>query len=141
MRVLFFNYEYPPLGGGAANATSYILKEYSKISGLELDLITSSIDSEYHLEKIGENISIHRLPIGKNESNLHFQSEKDLMAYSLKAYFFSMKLIRRARKENRKYALSHSFFHHSVRVYFNAFEMAVQNSICCLAPRIGRSGL
>ena len=56
MRVLFFNYEYPPLGGGAANATAYILREFSKISGLELDLITSSIDSEYHLEKVGDNI-------------------------------------------------------------------------------------
>ena len=105
MKVLFFNYEYPPLGGGAANATAYILKEYSKIPDLSVDLVTSSIDSEYHLEKMGENISIHRLPIGKNESNLHFQSQKDLLTYSRKAYFFAEKLI----SEN-KYDLSHSFF-------------------------------
>jgi L-malate glycosyltransferase len=110
MRILFFNYEYPPLGGGAANATSYILKEYSKIPDLRVDLVTSSVDFEYHLEKIGENVFIHRLPIGKNENNLHFQSEKDLVAYSLKAYFFAMKLIRELKKENKKYDLSHSFF-------------------------------
>jgi len=48
MKVLLFNYEYPPLGGGAANATAYILGEYSKIPDLSVDLITSSIDSEYH---------------------------------------------------------------------------------------------
>jgi hypothetical protein len=78
MKVLFFNYEYPPLGGGAANATANILREFSKISGLEVDLITSSVDDGYHLEKIGDNIRLHKIPIGKNEKNLHFQSQKDL---------------------------------------------------------------
>jgi glycosyltransferase involved in cell wall biosynthesis len=105
MRVLFFNYEYPPLGGGAANATAYILGEYSKNPDLEVDLVTSSIDSHYHLEKIGERISIHRIPIGKNEKNLHYQSQKELLVYAWKAYFFAKKLIRK-----NKYDLSHSFF-------------------------------
>lgn len=105
MRVLFFNYEYPPLGGGAGNATSYILQEFSKIPDLEIDLITSSIDNKYHLEKIGDKIKIHKLPVGKNESNLHFQSQKDLLVYSWKAYFFAKKLI-----QNGNYDLSHSFF-------------------------------
>ena len=105
MRVLFFNYEYPPLGGGAANATFYILQEYAKLPGLKVDLVTSSIDSEYHLERIGDNIVVHRLPIGKNKTNLHFQSQKELIVYSWKAYFFAWKLIRK-----NKYALTHSFF-------------------------------
>lgn len=105
MRILFFNYEYPPLGGGAANATAYILEEYSKIPELEVDLITSSVDSEYHSDKIGENIFIHRLPIGKNEKNLHYQSQKELLTYSWKAYFFARKLI-----QKNNYNLSHSFF-------------------------------
>lgn len=105
MRVLFFNYEYPPLGGGAANATAYILKEYSGIEDLKVDLVTSSIDSEYHLEKIGEGISIHRLPIGKNKNNLHYQSQWEILKYAFRAYFFSLKL---AKKES--YDLSHAFF-------------------------------
>jgi len=105
MKILFFNYEYPPLGGGAANATNYLLQEFSKIPDLEVDLVTSSIDEKYHLDKIGKNISIHRLPIGKNSSNLHFQSQKDLLIYSWKAYFFSRKLL-----QKKKYDLSHSFF-------------------------------
>jgi len=105
MKILFFNYEYPPLGGGAANAAAYILGEYSKIPELKIDLVTSSIDSDYHLEKIGENIIIHRLPIGKNKNNLHFQSQKDLLVYAWKAYFFSKKLVKK-----EKYNLSHSFF-------------------------------
>lgn len=105
MKILFFNYEYPPLGGGAGNAASYILREFSKIQDLEVDLITSSIDSDYHLERIGETVKIHRLPIGKNKSNFHYQSQKDLIVYAWKAYFFSRKLLR----QNR-YDLTHSFF-------------------------------
>lgn len=105
MKILFFNYEYPPLGGGAGNATSYILREFSKIQDLEVDLITSSVDSEYHLEKIGDNINIHKISIGKNKSNFHYQSQKDLIVYAWKAYFFAGKLL----KQNR-YNLTHSFF-------------------------------
>jgi L-malate glycosyltransferase len=105
MKVLFLNYEYPPLGGGAANATAYLLQEYSKIPDLEVDLITSSIDQDYHLDKVGKNIRIHRLPIGKNKNNLHFQSQKDLLIYSWKAFWFSRKLLK-----EKRFDLSHSFF-------------------------------
>ncbi len=105
MRVLFFNYEYPPLGGGAANATIYILREFSRLQNLEVDLITSSIDREYHLEKTGSNVNIHKIPVEKNKNNLHYQSHKDLIVYAWKVYFFSRKLIRK-----NKYDLSHSFF-------------------------------
>ncbi len=105
IKVLFFNYEYPPLGGGAGNATAYILREFSKNPELKLDLITSSINEKYHLEKIGDNINIHRLPIGKNKNNLHFQSQKELLVYTWRAYFFARKL---SRKNN--YDLTHSFF-------------------------------
>jgi glycosyltransferase involved in cell wall biosynthesis len=110
MKVLFFNYEYPPLGAGAANATQCILKEFAKIPNLELDLVTSSIDEKYHQIKVGEKIRIHRLPIGKNAGKLHFQSQKELVVYSWRAYFFSRKLAREARKNNQPYDLTHSFF-------------------------------
>ncbi len=105
MRILFFNYEYPPLGGGAGNATAYILREFSKIPKLKVDLITSSIDEKYHLEKIGNNIKIHRLPIGKNKEKMHFQSQKEMLFYTWRAYFFAQKLLRK-----KKYDLTHSFF-------------------------------
>jgi glycosyltransferase involved in cell wall biosynthesis len=106
MKILFFNYEYPPLGGGAANATAYLLREYAKIPELKkVDLITSSVDGSFHQEKIGNKITIYKLPIGKNKNNLHFQSQKDLIIYTWKAYFFSKKLIKK-----NQYDLTHSFF-------------------------------
>ncbi len=105
VRVLFFNYEYPPLGGGAANATAYILQEYAKMPNLEVDLVTSSIDGDYHLEEISTNVRIHKLPIGKNAKNLHYQSQKDLLLYTWKAWKFAQNLCRK-----NHYDLSHSFF-------------------------------
>ncbi|HPN96140.1 MAG TPA: glycosyltransferase family 4 protein [Candidatus Moranbacteria bacterium] len=122
MRVLFFNYEYPPLGGGAANATSYILHEFKHISDLKVDLVTSSIDNNFHLEKIGENIIIHKLPVGKNKKNLHYQSQKDLLVYSWKAYFYARKLVKK-----EKYDLSHSFF--SVPCGFISWILKIQYKI------------
>lgn len=105
MKVLFFNYEYPPLGGGAGNASFCLLHEFAKIPELEVDFVTSSFDKDFHLEKIGENIKIHKLSIGKNKKNIHLQSRKDLLVYSWKAYFYARKLV----MENR-YDLTHSFF-------------------------------
>lgn len=105
MKILFFNYEYPPLGGGAGYANSYILKELAKLENLEVDLITSAVDNQYSVEKISENITVHRVPIGEKQGNLHFQSQKDLIVYAFKALWLARKL---TKKNN--YDLTHSFF-------------------------------
>jgi len=103
LRILMLNYEFPPLGGGGGNATYYLLKEFSKSPNLEIDLITSSTDKE-RVEKFSKNITIYFLDINKN-GNLHYQSQKDLLKYSWKAYKLAKKL-----KKTRNYALCHAFF-------------------------------
>jgi len=103
MRILMLNYEFPPLGGGAANATYYLLKEFSTYSELSIDLVTTSTSS-YAQEQFAENITIHYLDIGKNY-NLHYQSKKDLLAYSWKAYRYSRTLLKK-----HSYDLVHAFF-------------------------------
>lgn len=105
MKILFFNYEFPPLGGGAGNASYYILNEYANNPDLQVDFVTASIDEKYHLLKIGENISIHRLPIGKNAKNIHYQTKRELIVYTWKAFWFARKLAKK-----NKYDLTHSFF-------------------------------
>lgn len=105
MRILFFNYEFPPLGGGAGNASYYLLREYSKNPNIQVDFVTSSVDEKQHVLKMGNNITIYRLPIGKNPKNIHYQSQGELLKYVWKTYSFSKKLA----KEN-KYDLTHSFF-------------------------------
>jgi len=108
--ILMLNYEFPPLGGGAGNATYYILKEFSKpkYKDLEIDLITSSTD-KFNIQRFSKNITIHFLDINK-KGNLHYQSNKDLLNYSWKAYNYSKHLINKRKKENTQYNLCHAFF-------------------------------
>lgn len=103
VHILFLNYEFPPLGGGAGNATKYLFLEFAKQEDLEIDLITSSTD-KLKIEKFAKNIRIHYLDIGK-KGNIHYQSNIDLLKYSWKAYFYGKGLIKK-----KKFDLIHAFF-------------------------------
>ena len=45
MRVLILNYEYPPLGGGAANAMFHIVREFASRGFPAVDVVTLSVPS------------------------------------------------------------------------------------------------
>ena len=105
MRILFLNYESPPLGGGAGNATEYLLREYAKMPDLTVDLVTSSHDSEERVIQVAPNVTVYALPIGKDAQALHYQSMRDLLTYSFKGYAFAKGLM----QENR-YDAIHAFF-------------------------------
>ncbi|MBU0712518.1 glycosyltransferase family 4 protein [bacterium] len=107
-KILLLNYEFPPLGGGAGNATYYLLKEFAGNHNIKIDLVTSSSD-RYKEECFSENIRIYFLDIGKRE-NIHYQSYKDLLSYSWKAFWFARKLIIKAKKEGSPYQKCHAFF-------------------------------
>lgn len=92
LKILMLNYEFPPLGGGAGNQTLYTFKELSANKNIEIDLVTSSI-SGFKIEAFSERIRIHYLDISKKGS-FHSQSNKELLVYSYKAYFYSKKLIK-----------------------------------------------
>lgn len=97
------NYEFPPLGGGGGNATFYILKEFAQYKDLQIDLITSSVN-KYREEQFSDDIRIYYLDIGKKGS-LHYQTNRDLLSYACKSYFFYKGLL----KENTHH-LCHTFF-------------------------------
>lgn len=101
MKVLMLNYEYPPLGGGAANANKYILKELSQ-RGIEVDLVTSSRE-DYKVETPFENVRVFRLDVGKDE--LHHWTQTEIIKYTWKGLRKSWEL----KKEN-DYDLIHSWF-------------------------------
>lgn len=105
MRVLFLNYEYPPLGGGAGNATQYLLREYAGMQDLEVHLVTSSVDESVHVISVAPNVTVHSVPVGKNGQNLHFQSAKDLLRYSFHGYRYASALFSRER-----FDVIHAFF-------------------------------
>ncbi|MFO7774377.1 MAG: glycosyltransferase, partial [Candidatus Hydrogenedentota bacterium] len=85
-RILMLNYEYPPLGGGAGNATYYLLREFAAFDDLDITLVTSSTQ-EARTEHPYKNTTIHFLDIGK-KGNLHYQTQRDLLSYSWKAWRF-----------------------------------------------------
>jgi glycosyltransferase involved in cell wall biosynthesis len=102
-QILMLNYEYPPLGGGAGNATQYLLHEFAERTGLRVTLITSSTTNT-RVERLAENITIHFLDIGKRGS-LHYQSNKNLLRYSWHAWRFCRRWIR-----DNPVDLVHAFF-------------------------------
>lgn len=102
MRILMLNYEFPPLGGGGSNACYYLLKEFSK-QNLEVDLVTSSATGLSETEKIGENVTIYKVPIYKKD--IHYWTQKEILDYSWKANGRIRELMRTYR-----YDVIHAFF-------------------------------
>lgn len=102
MKVLMLNYEYPPLGGGAANANEYILKEMSDIEDIEIDLVTSS-ENGYKENDISENISIYRLNVKKED--IHHWSQIEILRYFFKGLLKSREL-----KKKNEYDVVHAWF-------------------------------
>ena len=92
MRILMLNYEFPPLGGGAGNANHYLLKELSKVEGLQIDLVTSSA-GDYSVEKFSSDITIYKLDVSKKD--VHFWRQKEIVSWLFKAYSLSRKLVSR----------------------------------------------
>ncbi len=101
MKILMLNYEFPPIGGGAANANYYLLKEFSK-KNIHIDLLTSS-PGKYKEGKFSKNIRVFRLNVGKKD--IHYWKASEALLYTTKALFFLKKLIKK-----HDYDLIHSFF-------------------------------
>lgn len=92
MKVLFLNYEYPPLGGGAGNATYYLLHEFCRYSDLQIDLVVSSV-GRHRVENLTDSVRVHYLDI-KKKGDFRYQSTKDLLTYAWKTFRYARHLSR-----------------------------------------------
>lgn len=63
MKILLINYEYPPLGGGAANASYYVSKTLSQ-KGCDITVVTSHFQELKYFENINR-VKIIRIPVGR----------------------------------------------------------------------------
>jgi len=102
MKILMLNYEYPPIGGGAANACFYMLKELAKYPDVQVDLVTSSPSNQFETLEAG-NKRIFRLNIHKKK--LDHWTMPEISLWGVKAYEFALDL---AGKEH--YDLCHCWF-------------------------------
>ena len=103
MKILMLNYEFPPIGGGAANAHRCLLKQYAGNSDLKVDVLTSAPKPGFFKENVADNVTIYKVGLHKKE--LHFWRKTEVIEWLFKAKFHYRKLLR----EN-DYDLAHAFF-------------------------------
>jgi len=103
LNLLMLNYEFPPIGGGAANAHLSILKQYVQNPDLKIDVLTSAPKRGFYKNQFSENITIYR--IGVNKKNLHHWRKIEVIEWLVKARHYYRQLL-----ENNNYNLVHAFF-------------------------------
>lgn len=103
LNLLMLNYEFPPIGGGAANAHLSILKQYVQKPDLKIDVLTSAPKRGFYKNQFSENITIYR--IGVNKKNLHHWRKIEVIEWLIKTRHYYRHLL-----ENNNYNLVHAFF-------------------------------
>ncbi len=91
------------LAAGACNANYYMLKEFAKVEGLQVDVVTSSAKNRFEIEEFSDNIRIYKLDVGKKD--VHFWRQGEIMKWLIKAYSLSRKL-----KKDNSYDYCHCWF-------------------------------
>ncbi|MGE5410118.1 MAG: glycosyltransferase family 4 protein, partial [Clostridiales bacterium] len=102
-KILMLNYEFPPIGGGAAIANYYLLKEFARNPNLKIDLVTSGSSNKFEVEQFSDNIRIFKLNICKKDP--HYWTMSEILRWTWKAYRLSRRLV----NENN-YDLCHCWF-------------------------------
>lgn len=97
------NYEFPPIGGGAANAHLSILKQYAQNPDLKIDVLTCAPERGFYKNQFSENITIYK--VGINKKDLHYWRKIEVLEWLIKARHHYRRLL-----ENNNYNLVHAFF-------------------------------
>ena len=97
------NYEFPPIGGGAAKANLCLLMQYVGRDDLHVDMLTSASKPGFVSEKFSENITIYK--VGIHKKHLHFWRRSEVVEWLIKAGFYYRRLLRK-----NDYDLAHAFF-------------------------------
>jgi len=97
------NYEFPPIGGGGANAHFYLLKQYAEDPSLQIDVLTSGMAAGVTQEQFADNISIDR--VGLHKKSLHRWRKVEVLEWLYKARTHYRRML-----EKQDYDLVHAFF-------------------------------
>ncbi|HEX9876074.1 MAG TPA: glycosyltransferase family 4 protein [Gammaproteobacteria bacterium] len=101
MRVLMLNYEYPPLGGGAASATYHTAKDLARL-GWEVVVLTSGAPNLPEIEHC-DGVELHRV-----RSFRHCIHDAGVLGAASYLFFARLRL-QRLLKE-REFDLAHFYF-------------------------------
>jgi glycosyltransferase involved in cell wall biosynthesis len=97
------NYEFPPIGGGAANAHLHLLRQYAKRDDLVADVLTSGLKPGFSSENFAENVTIYK--VGLHKKSLHHWRKIEVIEWLLRAGVHYRRLLRA-----NSYELVHAFF-------------------------------
>jgi len=89
MRILIINSEYPPIGGGAGNASAQIADQFEKI-GHKVAVVTSRFGQLPHREQ-RQNLIIYRIPSIRHRQDRSNPLEQ--IIFVLSASFWALSLI------------------------------------------------
>jgi glycosyltransferase involved in cell wall biosynthesis len=92
MRLLMLNNEFPPLGGGTGTVNRAMLECFSRVPGLEIDLITSALGKSFEDESFAEKIKLYKVPV--RSKNIHHSSNRELAEYLIRGLRLALKLHR-----------------------------------------------
>ena len=84
-RVLIFNYEFPPLGGGGGKASFFLARELVR-KGWKVEVITSRFKGLARKEII-EGVEVHRIPVIRRK--VHQASVFEMATYMFSSIIFS----------------------------------------------------
>src|ERR1044071_1436478 len=89
MHILILNSEYPPIGGGAGNASAHVAAQFEKL-GHMVTVVTSRFGKFPFREQIG-NITIYRVPSVRRRQDRSNPLEQSV--FVLSASFWTLSLI------------------------------------------------
>lgn len=95
MRILVINYEYPPIGGGAAGASYHIARELVQL-GCSVIVMTSKFKSLLKNE-IVEGVRIRRIPVWRNyidRCSIH-----EMLTFMLSGMWHGLKIMGKERPD------------------------------------------
>jgi len=92
MRLLMLNNEFPPLGGGTGTVNLAMLQYFSRIPGLEIDLITSALGNQVEEKCFANEIKLYKVPV--RNKNIHHSSNRELIEYIVRGLKLALSLTR-----------------------------------------------
>ena len=95
MRILILNSEYPPIGGGAGNASANLARCLADL-GHEVSVVTARFGAQPHLEK-STNLTLIRIPALRRKQDRSGALEQ--IVFILSASFWTLRLIRQLKPD------------------------------------------
>ena len=95
MRILILNSEYPPIGGGAGNASANLARCLADL-GHEVSVVTARFGDQPHLEK-STNLTVIRIPTLRRKQDRSGALEQ--IVFILSASFWTLRLIRQLKPD------------------------------------------